>query len=415
MSKLALKKISAATLLLMACQGLLLLAMPLVISRLGKTGYGEFGLAMSIGVYAYQFIQWGMDQLLTVKFARGSDADTRHLLGLLLRQKQLAALLALAAAGIAAACSPKASERPLIFLGALDGIILAFTIPSIFDARGRTANWQFFAFLRHAAYLGLILILAYFFPRYFSPVVLLALHALCIVPEVLLEQLWIQNAIGLPQWPAPTHEALKLWRDAAPMALAMLAQQVLFFLGVPALRHFGRENEMGGLTLSNQLTMVAASFFSAPAAMIQVRLAQHAADRAGFGRRVLKTTILCALAGAAISLLFPQAGAMLVRHVFKNLADSTPRILEVDAWRLTAILAGVPLSCALICRNQLRAFAFCWIVAFVSGASAAAVFIPRYGAPGAAGAVALGAAAFCVCAAFAVWLSVRSSAMERPE
>lgn len=412
MSKLGWKKISAATLLLLACQGLLLLALPLISRRLGQSGYGELGLAMWASMCAYQFIQWGMDQLLTVKFARASEADTRNLLGLLLRQKQLAALVVLAAAAIFAACFSKSLERPLIFLGAVDGVILAFTIPSIFDSRGRTAIWQFYAFLRHAAYLGALLILAYFFPSRFSPLAVLSLHALCIVPEVLLEQLWIQKNAGLPRWPAPPREALTLWRDAAPMALAMLAQQLLFYMGVPALKQFGRESEMGAITLSTQLTMVAASFFAAPAAMIQVRLAQHA-DSGGFVRRVLKITVMCALAGAAISLVFPHAGAAVVRLIFKNFSDSTPRILEIDAWRLTAILAGVPLSCALICRNRLRAFALCWGLALAVGAGGAAIFIPRHGARGAAGSIVAGCFAFCLCALIAVIFDPRNHAAER--
>lgn len=399
-----LKKIGAATLLLAASQVLLLLAMRMLSRRLGERGYGEYGLAMSIGVYSFQFIQWGMDQFLTVKFARGSADDSRRLLGVLLRQKQLAALVALSGGGIAAFSAPTSSERALIFLGALDGVIISFTIPSMFDARGRTATWQFFAFLRHSAYLGVILIMAFFFPGYFSPAAIVSVHALCAVVQVLLDQFWIQKNYGPPWWPAPAREALELWRSGAPMALAMLAQQALFYMGLPLLSFFGRESERGALTLSNQFAIGAASFIGAPAAIIHARLAQHQGEGRVFLRRVLRATFLCALAGVALSLAFPIVGGFVVRNFFQNFADSTPSIMRVDAWRLAPILASVPLASAVICLNRLRAFAACWIFALITSVIVAAIRIPQIssapgnysGAIGAATAVAAGSFAFFI-------------------
>src|SRR5438094_8614306 len=51
-----LKRIGAAMMLLAASQVLLLLAMRMLSRRLGEQGYGQYGLAMSIGVYSFQFI-----------------------------------------------------------------------------------------------------------------------------------------------------------------------------------------------------------------------------------------------------------------------------------------------------------------------------------------------------------------------
>ncbi|HLX61123.1 MAG TPA: hypothetical protein VKX17_07550 [Planctomycetota bacterium] len=399
-----LKKIGAATLLLAASQVLLLLAMRMLSRRLGEQGYGQYGLAMSIGVYSFQFIQWGMDQFLTVKFARGSADESRRLLGVLLRQKQLAALVALAGGGIVAFSAQSSSERALIFLGALDGVIVSFTIPSMFDARGRTATWQFFAFLRHSTYLGALMILAWFFPNYFSPSAVVSIHALCAVVQVLLDQFWIQRNYGPALWPAPARDALELWRSGAPMALAMLAQQAMFYMGLPLLRHFARDNEMGALTLSNQFTIGAASFIGAPAAIIHARLAQHQGEGRAFLRRVLRATILCALAGIALSLAFPFIGGFIVRHVFQNFADSTPKILSIDGWRLAPILASAPLASAVICLNRLRAFATCWIFALLTGLAVAAILIPRF--PAAAGSYngAIGAASAVVAGSFAFFV-----------
>ncbi len=412
MLKGVLKKMSAATLFLLGCQGLLLFAMQIVSQRLGKIGYGQFGLAMSISVYASQFIQWGMDQLLTVKFARGSADDARRLLGLLLRQKQLAALVAIFAAAIAALCWADADARALIFLGAVDGVCLAFTMPSIFDARGKTATWQFFAFLRHSVYLIALLLFAAFYRDFFTPVSVVSLHLVCIFTELLLEQIWIRRHCCAPLWPAPASEALALWREAAPMALAVLAQQVLFNCGQPILRALGRDAEAGGLYLSNQLTIGAASFIVAPGAILHARLALHAHEGAAFRRRVWHIVVPCALAGIVISLAYPLVCGWIVRQFFKNLADSTPAILFVDTWRLAPILASVPLSSALICLGKLRAFAACHIVSALIGIGVAAALIPKYGAFAVAGGIATGSCACFFFVATLVFIDNREATSE---
>lgn len=373
-----LKKMSAATLLLLGCQGLLLAAMQIVSARLGKSGYGRFGLAMSFSVFASQFIQWGMDQVLTVKFARGSVAESLRLLGYLYRQKQLAALLALAIGAIVALSWNEADERLLVFLGALDGVAVAFTIPSIFDAHGSTATWQLFAFLRHSIYLGAIVLIASLYSN-IAPVSIVAIHLLCTLPEVLLEQLWIRRHIGILEWPAPVRQAYELWRNAAPLALALLAQQVLFYCGVPIMRAFGREAETGGLYLSNQFSIGAASFLAVPGAILHARLALHAHEGAEFRRRVFQMTILCALVGVVVSLTFPIVTGVFVRHFFKNLADSAPAVLAIDTWRLAPILASIPLASGLICLGKLRSFSICNILAAVIGIAAAIALVPAYG------------------------------------
>lgn len=407
-----LKKMSAATLLLLGCQGLLLFAMQIVSQRLGKTGYGQFGLAMSISVYASQFIQWGMDQLLTVKFARGSADDARRLLGLMLRQKQLAALVAILAAGIAALGWADADARALIFLGAVDGVCLAFTMPSIFDARGKTATWQFFAFLRHSIYLAALLLFAAYYRDFYTPVSVVSLHLVCIFTELFLEQIWIRHHCGAPQWPAPASEAFALWREAAPMALAVLAQQVLFNCGQPILRALGRDAEAGGLYLSNQFTIGAASFIVAPGAILHARLALHAHEGAAFRRRIWRTVLPCALAGIVISLTYPLVGGWIVRRFFKNLADSTPAILFFDTWRLAPILASVPLCSALICLGRLRAFAASQIVSALIGIITAVALVPKYGALAVAGGIATGS---CVCFLFVATLVFFGDTEAAPE
>ena len=392
------RKIGAASLLLLASQMILFLSTWLNARRLGTEGYGRFGLAMSVSVCAAQFIQWGMDQLLTVKFVRGSAEESRQLLGLLLRQKQLAGILVLFVAGVASAFWKPADERELVFLGAVDGIVLGFTMPSLFDARGQTALWQFFAFLRHAVYVGAVLTLAILFKDYFSPMAVLSMHALAIMLEIILEQLWIQKSYGLPHWPVPPRATLPLWREAAPMALAMLAQQALFFIGPPALQFFKRPGDMGALYLSNQFSIAAASFIAAPAAVIHARLAaahDPAKSPAIFRRKVWIATLICAGAGIFYAFAFDVAAGKIASVFFTKYA-AAPGIISIDAWRLAPIFASAPLASALICAGRLRAFALAHIFALLAGAAVAAIYIPASGGGAAAGAVAAGRFVFLV-------------------
>ncbi len=261
--------------------------------------------------------------------------------------------------------------------------------------RGRTTTWQFIAFLRHAAYFGAILVLAEFFPAYFSPLAVVALHGLCIVPQVLLEQHWINRNYGAPRWPAPVRGALILWRDAAPMALAMLAQQALYYGGIQALPVFGKEGELGALTLSNQLTVGATSFLAAAASILHGRLALHAHEGCAYRRRVWRAAAVCVCAGAAVSFAFIVAGNWVLEHCGSKISGSiTPPILAVDAWRLAPILASAPLSSTLICLHRLRLYAACHVFALLAFVIAAISLIPNHGARGAAGAVAIGCLAF---------------------
>ncbi len=379
MFKGVLKKMSVATLLMLGCQMLLLVAMQLVSQRLGKSGYGRFGLAMSMSVFAAQFIQWGMDQLLTVKFVRGNVDDSRRLLGLLLRQKQLASLFTLFVGATVALCWNEPGERLLVFLGIADGVCLAFTIPSIFDARGKTATCQLFAFIRHTIYLGILLLIGVYCPERFTPLFAVELHLICVLPELILEQIWIYRKTGAPLWPVPVGDAYALWRDAAPMALAMFAQQVLFNCGLPIMRAFGREAETGGLYLSNQFTIGATSFVIAPGAILHARLALHSHEGPAFRRMIWLATGACALAGVVISLSYPIVCSWIVRHFFKSLADSTPTILMIDTWRLALVLASVPLSSALICLGRLRAFAACHILAAIVGIGVSVGLVSSWG------------------------------------
>ena len=408
-----LRKMSAAVLLLLGCQGLLLFAMQLVSQRLGKSGYGRFGLAMSMSVFASQFIQWGMDQVLTVKFARGSADDSRRLLGVLLRQKQVAAALALMAGAIVALSWGEADDRLLIFLGAADGVCLAFTIPSLFDARGKTPTWQFYAFCRHSLYLGTLTLAGSFFPEQFTPLRVVEIHLLCILPEVLMEQIWIHRNYGPPVWPAPASEVLTLWRAAAPMALAVLAQQVLFNSGLPIMRALDPKTETGGLYLSNQFTTAAASFVGAPAAILHARLALHAHEGAAFRARVWKTALPCAAAGLVVSLAYPVVTTWIVRHFFKSLADSTPAILYVDTWRLAPIITAIPLSSALICQGNLRGFAAAHVAAALIGITVAVTFAPEFGPRATSAGVAVGSCASLIFIACLVLLDRREADVER--
>ncbi len=84
-----LNKVAPATLWLLASQLILLQAMLLVSRRLGTAGYGLYGLAMTANVLVAPLMQWGMEPLLTVKFARGSADENRTLFGVVLRQRQL--------------------------------------------------------------------------------------------------------------------------------------------------------------------------------------------------------------------------------------------------------------------------------------------------------------------------------------
>ncbi|MEI6231896.1 MAG: hypothetical protein WCT04_02505 [Planctomycetota bacterium] len=412
MLKNVLKKMSASTLLLLGCQGLLLGAMQIVSQRLGKAGYGQFGLAMSFSVFSAQFILWGMDPLLTFKYARSSADDARSLLGIVLRQKQLAAFTAIFAGTLVALGWPDADERFMIFLGSVDGACLACTMPSIFDARGKTATWQFFAFIRHSIYLGLVLAVSRFFPEHFHPQTVLELHLLCILPELALEQFWVRRNVGIPHWPAPVREAFNLWRESAPMAVAVLAQQLLFNSGLPILHTFGDDAESGGLYLSSQFTTAAASFIAAPAAILHARLALHAHEGPAFRRRVWQTAIPCFVAGIFVSLSYPVVTSAIVRSLFKNLADSAPAILYIDTWRLAPILATIPFASALICLGRLRAFALCHVASALIGVSLSAALVPTYGPRAAACGIALGSCLCFVFSATLVLLDKRSAAPE---
>lgn len=402
-----LQKAGAASLLLLASQLILFLGTKFNSDILGEIQYGRFGLAMSVSAYASQFIQWGLDQYLTVRFVRGSVDESRRLYGVLLRQKQIAALLVLAAGALASMLWATREDRDIIFLGAVDGVAIGFLMPSLFDASAKTALFQFYAFLRHAAYVGAMIALASFAISRYSPLAVLGLHAFGIMFEVVLEQLWIQKNYGPPVWPVPARETLPLWRDAAPMALAVLAQQALYYLGVPAMRFFDKQQSMGALYLSNQFTFAAASFITAPAALVHARLAgmseATAAGRAAFRKKVWLATLAFAAAGIVYTFAFDIAGRFLAAQFFEKLT-AVPEIISVDAWRLVPIFASVPLASALICRGHLRAFAIANIMGLLAGVAIAVVFIPRYDALGAAGAIAGGRFVYAAACAFFVVL-----------
>ncbi len=75
---------------------------------------------------------------------------------------------------------PRGSEAPLIFLGALDGVLVGLTLPALFDARRSSALWQFCAFVRHGIYLGTLVLAFKVWPQSVTPLNIVVLHALCI-------------------------------------------------------------------------------------------------------------------------------------------------------------------------------------------------------------------------------------------
>jgi O-antigen/teichoic acid export membrane protein len=238
-------------------------------------------------------------------------------------------------------------------------------------------------------YLGTIVLVFTIWPQSVSPLAVVAVHALCIFPELALEQVWLRAAYGAPRWPAPIGKAAALVAEALPLALALVASQLLKALGMPVLWAGGHADELGAFYLSNQCSVVATALVGAALSVLHGRLANHSRDPVVLRAHVWRATLVCGVIGVAGSLTGSYA-ALWVPTVFGSRFAATVPILKNDIWRLAAILAAAPLLSLLICTQRLRTFAFVHLAGLSSGLALAAWRVHSDGARGVALAIAAG-------------------------
>ncbi|MFH0940072.1 MAG: glycosyltransferase [Planctomycetota bacterium] len=392
---------SNAGLFLLLTQLLLLASARIVSNALGDVGYGRFGLAMVFSIYAYQFAQWGLDPLLTRLLVRAKSEQAGAHLASFLRQRQLAAVVVLLVGiGVAASWSV-ADERQLVYLGLVDGLALALSIPAAFDARGRITLYFGLIAVRQISYLILLILLVSLWPTSVTPLLVLMVHAACILLQVSLEWVWVRRTYGALHWSGALAGAWSLCRLALPLALAAGALQVLCVLGPPSLVATGLEVELGFLVVSNQLVTALSGFMSVPARITHARLSALSPISRNFRRAVWLTAATLAAGGILISGLLSLFAPQVVWLLFGQQFLPAAPIFQVDAWRAVGVLASAVLGSALICQQRLRIYAGCHILALLVGVSIAILFVPTYGAIAAVGAVAVGRAAFAVFAGLA--------------
>lgn len=278
-------------------------SMWLVSRALGPDSYGRLGLALTAGVYAYQLVQAGLDAFQTRLLAQSTPEDARRILGGTFRQKQWAALLALIAGAILAVLWNRPEERTLIFIGVLDGVALAFSLSSAFDARGATATYFGFAVARQAIYLVAVALLIFVAPHWLSVQNVLILHLAAILPQLWLERRWIRSQYGPPDYSDSRSKGGEQVRAAIPLSIGSAAWQLAVVIGPPALEFTGHTNEMGWLVLSNQLAMAASSLSILYARFAMVKLSQIADPFGAEFRSAWLTQTLQFSAVAAVSTL----------------------------------------------------------------------------------------------------------------
>jgi len=366
----------------------------LVSNALGSEQYGRFGLALVFGVYSSQFIQWGLDPLVSRELARAGPEDSAEILAASLRQKQLASVFALLAGIAAALLWQHTDERLIVLLGVVDGIILSYTMPSAFDVRGRTPLYFLFTSGRQALYLISILVLLYVFSVRATPGLFLVLHACAIVPQIAAEWLWIRRSFGALNMKNAFAKGRQLWLDAAPIAIALCAWQVSIFLGPPMMEFFGRTSQLGELVVSNQLALAIFSLGLVPGRMIQVWLAALTPGSAQFRRAMLRYMLVFALAGAVMAFIADHFSEKIVTLFFGEQFRAAAPLFAIDVWRIVGAFSGLVLSGALICENRLRAYGACQVAALAAAIAVAVFAVPRFGAAGAVLAVVMSQCVF---------------------
>ncbi len=135
--------------------------------------------------------------------------------------------------------------------------------------------------------------------------------------------------------------------------------------------------------------MVATAILGAALSVLHGKLANHSHDPVGLRAHVWRATFVCALVGIAGSLAGSFA-ALWIPNVFGKDYEATVGILQIDIWRLAAILAAAPLLSFLICIGRLRTFALVHGAGLAGGVALAAWRVNSDGARGVALAVAAG-------------------------
>jgi O-antigen/teichoic acid export membrane protein len=379
----------------------------LIVSRtLGPDAYGRFGLALVFSIYAFSFIQWGLDPLLARKLTRASASDARRELGIFFRQRQLFAAITILAGIPIALFWQVSSERMLIYLGLADGVILAFTAAPAFDARGGLSAYFALGAVRQAINLALAGAIVLFAPAFETPFIFLALHAISIVPQLLLEWNWLRRNYGAPDWTHATSGAWALAREAAPMAVAAVALQVLCVTGPPALEFFGQREAIGALVVSNLIATALSSFASIPGRMVHVKLSEITDPYSPEFRKSLMIWSLGATGAGIIIALVLAAGSDVIVHLFfgAKFAAAGP-LFAIDVFRIVGVLTSAVLGSALICRQRKTAFAVCHVLAMIVTIAIAGLGIPKYGASAAAASVVAGRGAFALFAGIVLCLA----------
>lgn len=360
-----------------------------VVSRsLGPDAYGRLGLALIAGVYAYQVVQAGLDAFQTRLLAQADAAEARKILGGTFRQKQYAALLVLIAGGIIALLWNRPEERSLIFLGIIDGAILALTMPGAFDARGRTATYFAYAAVRQAFYLVNVVLLANAVPGGFTLQNVMLLHLAAIIPQLYLERMWIRKHFGAPDYSEGSLRSMEQVRAAVPLSIGSAAWQCSMVIGPPILEFTGHSKEMGYLVLSNQFAMAAHSVSLLSARTAMARLAKIPdAFGSAFRKEWIYQTVFFIVASTAVALVGSMAGLLIIDRVWGAAFDPTLDLFRVDIWRIVGAFAGGVTSAALTCQSRLKTLAACHVLSFVGAVVLGFALVPKYGALGAVWAV----------------------------
>jgi O-antigen/teichoic acid export membrane protein len=385
---------------LLAAQALGMFSALILPRYLGVVEYGRVGLALTFGIYSYQLIQWGVDPHMAALLARAEPDAARCHIAACLRMKIVAAVIVLALGAALVFLFQPPPEQALIFIGLVDGALLAFSMPGAFDARLQTARFFVFSLARQALYLCVLLAAALFFPERFTAAGVLVLHAACVVPQVVLEWRWITKTYGAPPLSGAGGGAADMWRAALPLGISAAAWQLSLTAGPPILFALGGGAELGVLCLSNQIATVLHSFTTIPARQVQVRLAVQADGpgfRAAVWRQMLIFVFFGAVAATACSIMAVWAVPFLWGRAFAPAAA----LVALDAWRVAGTLAGGVASAALICRGRRRAIAVSQILALLVTLAVALLFGRTHGAWAMVAAVLAGRVAFAVFAATA--------------
>lgn len=363
-------------------------SMWLVSRALGPDAYGRLGLALIAGVYAYQVVQAGLDAFQTRLLAQAVPDESRRILGGTLRQKQWAALFALAAGAVLAMLWKIPDERALIFIGVLDGVALAFTLPSAFDARGATATYFGFAVARQAIYLAGVAVLILLAPQLLSVQNVLILHLAAILPQLWLERRWIRTHYGAPDFSESGKRSAEQFRAAIPLSVGSAAWQLAMVIGPPILEFTGHRTDMGFLVLSNQLAMAAHSLSLLFSRIAMAKLAQIADPfSAAFRTAWMLETLRFSALAVALAACGAFIGPYFIERIWGTAFAAAGALFAIDVWRIVGAFGGGVTSAALVSQSRLSTLAFCHVVSLASGVALALIFVPVHGARAAVWAV----------------------------